>query len=61
MAIEKLKINCKTQTRTNPQIQNHKKSHELKLNRQHKKSEHTHLKFLRPSLEKIVDLLHEFE
>jgi hypothetical protein len=47
---------------TNPQIKDHKKSHELRLIRpqtQHKNPEHMYLKFLMPltlSLEKIVNL-----
>jgi hypothetical protein len=60
MAIEELKNN-KTQnnTWTNPQIKDHKKSHELRLTRPqtpHMKPEHTYLKFLTASMEKIVNL-----
>jgi len=61
MAIEELKVNCITQnsTWTNPQIKDHKKSHELRLTRpqtQHTKPDHTYLKLLTPSVEKIVNL-----
>jgi hypothetical protein len=68
MAIEKLKINYKTnKTWTNPQIKNNKKSHELRLIRtqtQYKNPEHMSLKFitpLTPSVGKPVNLLHGFK
>lgn len=44
---------------TNPQIKNHNNSHEFRLTRprtQQKELEHTYLKFLTPSVEKIVNL-----
>ena len=61
MASEELKVNCITQnnTWTNPQIKDHKKSHELRLTRpqiQHTKLDHTYLKFLTAYVEKIVNL-----
>jgi hypothetical protein len=70
MDIETLKINYKTQkneTWTNPQIKNHKNRHKLRLIRlqtQHKNTEHTYLKLLTPltpSVEKTVKLLHGFK
>jgi hypothetical protein len=59
MATEKLTTRLKNKTWMNLQIKNHKKCHELRLIRpqtQHKNPEHMYLKFLTPSVEKIVDL-----
>jgi hypothetical protein len=69
MAIEQFKTNHKTQKLmwTNPQIKNHKRSHELRLIRpqmQHKYPDHGYLKFwtlLTPTVEKTVYLLHGFK
>jgi hypothetical protein len=67
MNTEKLNAKLKNKTWTNPQIKNHKNSHELGLIRpqtQHKNPEHMYLKFLippTPSVEKIVNLLHRFK
>jgi len=48
VATEKLKINCKaqSQTRTNPQIKNNKKSHELGQTKP--QTQHTYLKSSTP-------------
>jgi hypothetical protein len=59
MAIEILTTNLKNKTWTTLKIKNHKISHEHRLIRpqtQHKSSEHVCLKFLKPSVEKIVKL-----
>jgi hypothetical protein len=59
MAIEKLTTRLKNKTWNNPQSKNHKKNQESRLFRshtQHKNQEYTFLKFLTPSVEKIVNL-----
>jgi len=49
MAAEKLKIDYKTKNnQTNPQTKNHKESHELRQQAQHKSPEHMYLKFITP-------------
>jgi hypothetical protein len=56
---EKLTTKPKNKSRTNPQIKNHEKSHELRLIRpqtQHRNPEHMYLKFLTPSVEEVVNL-----
>jgi hypothetical protein len=64
MASEKLEITVriKNKTWTNPQIKNHRKSHELRLIRpqtKYRNTEHTYSEFvtpLTPSVEKILNL-----
>ena len=58
MATEKLEINArlKNKTWTNPQIKNHKNSHEIRLIRQqsrHKNPQHLYLKFLAQLIQSV--------
>jgi len=58
MATEKLEINTrlKNKTWTNPQIKNHKNSHEIRLIKQqsrHKNPQHTYLKFLTQLIQSV--------
>jgi hypothetical protein len=69
MVIENLTTRLKNKISTNPQIKNHKQSHEFRLitpQTQHNNPEHMYLKLnfltpITPSVEKIVNILHRFK